>query len=354
MRLPSSASMRVGSRASSVGPSVPGPSPSPIITSTFNVNRNNANTNTIADNTLSVGSVFYATRTPSSVLSSGSSLRPLSMTLTNSRMSHVSSLSANSGNSGHSGSGANGREKEVDAGGDGEDKGSEKERRTSIEGRRLSEGPRTALIDVLPEVQVRRLLDGVGAGGEAHHDAADEAKYRKRQKERDSASIKHFSYSILTIEEATSDGHGRACMVKDVGSEEMAGGAAEEFGFKAKENAEADAAPVKKGHAGSLLEQTLGGSGPKTVYHSDVIQRKQRVHHKILFPCYAGISQASQSFPLRFPRHSYQWMSNSDIGSGHQSGVSYTPNSRFHPSGQKPWDASNINIDGARVSSRLV
>ncbi|PPQ91217.1 hypothetical protein CVT25_001175 [Psilocybe cyanescens] len=318
MRLPSSASMRVGSSASSIGPSVPGLAPSPIITSAVNTNLNNPNAsanplNTVTDNRLSVESAFYATRRPSSVLSSGSSLRPLSTTSTNSRMSQVSGTSSGSA---HSGSAASvrwdeqgletvremrKRERKAAADEDKEKDGEDekKERRASRESRRSSEGrKRTALMDVFPEVQVRRSLDGVGAApaqnegegdAEVHDDAAEEeedaeeeARYRKRQKERDSASIKRFSYPILTIEEATADGHGRPDDWDDViagyesgsaeggvGSEEMVGGAAEEFGFKAKEKAEVDATPVKKARARPLSEQMLGRSRPKPMHEDD-------------------------------------------------------------------------------------
>ncbi|PPQ95554.1 hypothetical protein CVT25_000828 [Psilocybe cyanescens] len=247
--------MRVGSSAWSVGLA-----PSPIITSSVNTSLNpaNANTNflsTVTDNRLPVESTFYATRRPSSVLSSSSSLRPLSTTSTNSRMLQVSLFSAHSGNSGHWGLGASvrwaeqgletvreirrrerkGREKEGGAGGDDDGKGSEKERHASKEKWRSSEGWRTALIDVLPEVLVRWLVDGTHDDAE-EDDAEDEAKYWKQQKERDNENSKRFSYPILTIEKATSDMHGRpddwddviaecegGSAEGDVGSEVMAG-----------------------------------------------------------------------------------------------------------------------------------
>ncbi|PPQ88936.1 hypothetical protein CVT25_005274 [Psilocybe cyanescens] len=79
--------MRLSS--SLVGPTVSGLAPSPIITSISNVNLNNADAIAIADSKLSIESTFYATHQPSSVLSSGSSLRPLSTMSTNSRIFFV-------------------------------------------------------------------------------------------------------------------------------------------------------------------------------------------------------------------------------------------------------------------------
>ncbi|KAH9487444.1 hypothetical protein JR316_0001520 [Psilocybe cubensis] len=290
MRLPNSSSMRVGSSASSIGApgssDAPGLAPSPIITSNANAQ---ANAN---DNRLSVESAYaYATCRPSSMLSSGSSLRPLSTTSTNSRMSS---------SSGHSGSGASvrwdeqglqtvremrrkereSREMEGDA-----EKDEKKERRSSKESRRSSEGrKRTALMDVFPEV--RRSLDGAAAvsgtqaeenvqederADEMEEDPEEEARYRKRQKERDSASIKRFSYPILTIEEATADGHGKPDDWDDVISGYESGsadGCSEELGFK-EEKPVVDATPVKKARARPLSEQMLGRSRPKPMYEDE-------------------------------------------------------------------------------------
>ncbi|PPQ92649.1 hypothetical protein CVT25_014365 [Psilocybe cyanescens] len=53
-----------------------------------------------------------------------------------------------------------------------------------------------------------------------------------------------------------------------MGSEEMAGGAMEEFGFNEKK-AEVDVTPVKKARARPLLEQMLGRSRPKPMYEDD-------------------------------------------------------------------------------------
>ncbi|PPQ92651.1 hypothetical protein CVT25_014366 [Psilocybe cyanescens] len=53
-----------------------------------------------------------------------------------------------------------------------------------------------------------------------------------------------------------------------------------------------------------------------------------------------------------FPRRFDQRTSDKDIGSGRRSSVHYTPNSRFHPSGQKSPDV--FNIDDARYSEELI
>ncbi|PPQ91220.1 hypothetical protein CVT25_001178 [Psilocybe cyanescens] len=149
---------------------------------------------------------------PSSVLSSSLSLRPLSMTLTNLH----AGLDTLFG-SGHSGSYASmrwgeqgleivremkGRMREAatdeDKNKDGEER--KKEVCPSRESRRSSGGRRrTALMDVLPEGQVRRSVDG------AHDDAEEDDAEDKA-----SASIKRFSDpnpGILTTEEATADEH---------------------------------------------------------------------------------------------------------------------------------------------------
>ncbi|PPQ82467.1 hypothetical protein CVT25_007248 [Psilocybe cyanescens] len=141
-----------------------------------------------------------------------------------------------------------GRKKEVGAGSDDEDKENEKkERRASRESPSPSEGRRRReLADVFQEVQVWRSVDGAHDDAEEddaaqeEEDAEEVARYTKRQKERHSASIKQLSYPILTIEVAAADRHGRpddwdvilryenGSAEADVGSKEMAGGAAEE------------------------------------------------------------------------------------------------------------------------------
>ncbi|PPQ81738.1 hypothetical protein CVT25_013625 [Psilocybe cyanescens] len=85
-------------------------------------------------------------------------------------------------------------------------------------------------------------------------DRLSAARLRKKEKGKKAKDAQEgrFSYPIPTIEEATADGYGRPDDWDDViagyesgstgvGSEDMAGDAAEEFGFKAKENAEEQA-----------------------------------------------------------------------------------------------------------------
>ncbi|PPQ94573.1 hypothetical protein CVT25_011522 [Psilocybe cyanescens] len=191
MRLPSSASMQFGPSASLAGPSVPGLAPYPII----------------PPPPMSTGTI--PTPTPTSTVE---------------EFAYVAGIfsSANLGNWGHSRSRVSVRgdgkgleaaremtrrereeqDKEVSADGGGKNKESEKERRTSRESRPSSlERRLTPLMYLFPEVQVRRSVDGVTVYDDAEEDhAEDEARYRKRQNERDSASIKQLSYPILRPE----------------------------------------------------------------------------------------------------------------------------------------------------------
>ncbi|PPQ90666.1 hypothetical protein CVT25_004703 [Psilocybe cyanescens] len=141
-----------------------------------------------------------------------------------------------------------GREKEVDASDNDTDKERAKERRGSKERRCSSEGRRcTALMDVFPS---RR-------GNGSNVQEAAEGKGQRAQR---------FLYSILTIEEATVEAHrkpddwddviaGYESGSVDVGSEAIAGGAVEEFGFKEKK-VEVDAMLVKKVRILVILDAT--------------------------------------------------------------------------------------------------
>ncbi|PPQ84191.1 hypothetical protein CVT25_002423 [Psilocybe cyanescens] len=152
-----------------------------------------------------------------------------------------------------------GRKKEVGAGSDDEDKENEKkERRASRESPSPSEGRRRReLADVFQEVQVWRSVDGAhddeeeDDAAQEEEDAEEVARYTKRQKEHQvAAADRHgrpddWDDVILRYENGSAEA--------DVGSKEMAGGAAEEHEFKAKEETEADATLVKKARAPPAL-----------------------------------------------------------------------------------------------------
>ncbi|PPQ88935.1 hypothetical protein CVT25_005273 [Psilocybe cyanescens] len=231
-------------------------------------------------------------------------------------------------------------------------------------------------------------LKGMPAPG--HDNGADVgvvSKEEKEDKKAKDAKDCRFSYPILTIEEATVDGHGRpddwddvivgyesGSAEADVGSEEMAGGATEEFGFNERK-AEVNATPVKKARARPLLEQMLGRSRLKHMYEDDesyaehpdmtplrpsrsmsgrvgdlglssqvsfqgdnsannACTTRSFSHHTL-----ASLRRLSDHFPLRFDQRT----SSRDIGSGRRSSVRYTRNSRFHLSGQKSSEVFNID-----------
>ncbi|KIM47258.1 hypothetical protein M413DRAFT_271782 [Hebeloma cylindrosporum] len=248
IRLPS---VRSGSTASSVvAANTVGPSfynPTVVGVTDNNVNLNNVNTD---NNRLSVDSALNHPR-PSSVLSNassaGSSLRPISTTSTDSRLSRASS-GASSVRWDEEGLETI-RERRVK---DKADKRISKESKHSVEGRR-----RGSLASVFPDATKRGSYasssEGVGGG---------------------------VGYPIVTIEEATVDGHGdedRMVVDKysgdrmDVDEVEVE---ADSEGVGEGNDAggeEVAATPVKqqKIRTRPMSEQLLGRSRPKPVYEDD-------------------------------------------------------------------------------------
>jgi len=250
MRLPS---VRVGSSASSTyNINVAPPTADP----TSNANR------------LSVESaVLNATPRPSSIMSSGSSLRPLSAASTNS--GSRLSVSSNGAESKRSSSAASvrwdeegletvreQRRKERESVDSQVRRKEREEKRASRESRRSSEGRRrTPLTSVFPEV--RKSLEEVEIGkrllqGEIEEEVEEEGQ--------------NFRYPILTIEEATSDGHG---LPADWDEPIEDDDSAEGVDVDEHEQSKPAATPVKKARARPLSEQLLGRTRPKPMYEDD-------------------------------------------------------------------------------------
>ncbi|KAF8867965.1 hypothetical protein CPB84DRAFT_1810241 [Gymnopilus junonius] len=255
----------------------------------------------------------------SSVLSSGSSLRPVSTSSMGSvdrRLSSASGssrLSAVSGASGVSqGSGLSQgsvvkwdeeglqsaretrrkeRAERERAEREKEKMMSKEERRSSRESRRSSEGRRrTPLTEIFPGVALNGSLPASAVGavfGKGDEMVVDNSVQDVEMRdvddddvERDDEDIderrqRRFEYPILTIEEATNDGHG-AYLDDDeeegdvaLGSEEGSVDEQEQvYEEKAKEEKKMDT-PVKKARARPLSEQLLGKSRPKAMYEDD-------------------------------------------------------------------------------------
>ncbi|KAF8148662.1 hypothetical protein B0H34DRAFT_802878 [Crassisporium funariophilum] len=290
MRLPG---MRSGSTASSLGPTsmmgsaTTATSMAPAV-APATVHR------------LSVDSALMLGR-PASVLSSGSSLRPLSTTSTNSRNSRASSGSGVSVASGGSAVSVRWDEEGLDtikeqrkterqklhkrraeaeaASGAGETKEGGKEgktekseRRSSKESRRSSEGRwRTPLSAVFPGLQ----HGGQGAaeaseqGVEGSFEGGSEEGHGEEEEEEEER--RYVGYPILTIEEATSDGHGRPDSEEEYdGSEDsMVVDEVEQEERGEEKKVEMEKTPVKKARARPLSEQLLGRSRPRPMYEDE-------------------------------------------------------------------------------------
>ncbi|KDR69956.1 hypothetical protein GALMADRAFT_898782 [Galerina marginata CBS 339.88] len=266
-----------------------------VLSNVGSINTNNNN------NRLSVESARsqpQAQGRPTSALSTNSSLRPLSTTSTTSRLSSASGSSSGvSVRWDEEGletvREARRREREGRVDEKDRDRGDEKEqnekdkdmgkqkkeRRTSRESRRSSEGRRrTPLSAVFPDVLGDGVVD-VGLAQEDEDEEEQDVDERRQQK---------FAYPILTIEEATSDGHGRMDYDDDEEEEgeEMIGSDDGSAEFAAlDEDEEQDtrkglatgegedekpaATPVKKARARPLSEQLLGRSRPRPMYEDE-------------------------------------------------------------------------------------
>ena len=174
-------------------------------------------------NRLSVDSANILSRNRSgSVLSTGSSLRPVSLTSTDSRASSGSSAASVRWDEQGLETVREQRKKEREAKRQTEEKS---DKRSSKESRRSSEGRRrTPLSSIFPSQQP-------------------------------GTPPKRHSYPIVTIEEATSDGHG--------GSEE------DEMLQEEPQRQQPAATPVKKARLRPLSEQLLGRSRPRPTHEDD-------------------------------------------------------------------------------------
>ncbi|KAF9560634.1 hypothetical protein CPC08DRAFT_466596 [Agrocybe pediades] len=246
MRLPS---VRIGSSASSV----------------YNINVAPPTADpTNSANRLSVESaVPSATPRPSSIMSSGSSLRPLSAASTNSgsRLSVVSNGAASKRSSSASvrwdeeglETVKEQRRKERESIDSQLRRKEREEKRASRESRRSSEGRRrTPLTSIFPEV--RKSLEEVEIGK------------RMLEGEEEEVEEEEPRYPILTIEEATADGHGLPADW-DEPLEDDDSGKGEDI--EDEECAKPAATPVKKARARPLSEQLLGRTRPKPMYEDD-------------------------------------------------------------------------------------
>ena len=167
-------------------------------------------------NRLSLDSATILGRNRSgSVLSTGSSLRPLSLTSTDSRVSSNSSTASVRWDEQGLETVKEQRKKEREVKRQNEEKSNKRESRRSSEGRR-----RAPLSSIFPSQQAP------------------------------SPPVKRHSYPIVTIEEATSDGHG------DPEDDEML-------------PEEPSATPVKKARIRPLSEQLLGRSRPRPMHEDD-------------------------------------------------------------------------------------
>ncbi|KAF8996426.1 hypothetical protein BDQ17DRAFT_1364415 [Cyathus striatus] len=244
MRLPN---MRSGSTASSIVVNPPNP----------------VNSATVSGNRLSVESAFkFAGRDrAASTLSTASSLRPVSVASSNSRNSSAS------GHSGTSGSASirwdeeglqhvkEQRKKE-------RREKAEKDRREGKESRAGTEGRRrTAISDIFPEVSPGMRTASGSSIPPAHEEEVEEI-VEEREAEKVVASPasstvgRKSKYPILTIEEATNDGH-------SFDDESICEGSIGEEGEKVA------ATPAKKPRRRPMSEQLLGKSRPKPFHEGE-------------------------------------------------------------------------------------
>ncbi|KAF8959872.1 hypothetical protein BDZ97DRAFT_1666634 [Flammula alnicola] len=238
VRLPS---VRAGSTASSninIGAANPAPGPGPV--SSYH--------RLSADSALQLNRAASTTERRGSVVSSasaGSSLRPLSTTSSTSRASSRSSGGSVRWDEEGLETVREQRNKEREERRKDEERA---ERRTSRESKHSVEGRRrTSLAAVFPEVQPQQ-QPVMGSPASVASTATAEGR--------------RHSYPILTIEEATVDGHG----VRD--DDEMV---VEEEKCQEEEVVQPSVAatPVKKARARPLSEQLLGKSRPKPMYEED-------------------------------------------------------------------------------------
>ena len=274
--LPSTIRLRSGSTASSVlvgGANTVGPSFNAAAAAAAAAATPSVPTNT--NNRLSVDSALNnipaATPRPSSALSNassaGSSLRPISTTSTDSRLSRRSSA-ASSVRWDEEGLETirerRGRERAAADAGDAtaKDKAKEKaDKRASKESKRSVEGrKRGSLASLFPET-ARRTSYASSEGGWGS--GADEK-----------GGVGHVGYPIVTIEEATVDGHG---CVDDEEVEDRMLVDESEHQEEDRMNVDGDEAPAttmtpvkqQKTRTRPVSEQMLKGSRPKAVYEDD-------------------------------------------------------------------------------------
>ena len=331
MRLPN---MRGGSTASSINFNVlgshsnPGPAPTSASVS-INPNAAASSLAVAQPNRLSVDSAIALApnsgreRAGSVASSAGSSLRPISVASSNSRLSSGSSVSAGSVKWDEEGleTVREQRRKEREAVGSrrvsedgaievGKDAGERTERRTSRESRRSSEGRRrTPLSSVFPEVQHHQigaamLLEEDEEGSKIEGRLADSSIEFARGGVVESQDDRRMSleapsflstsstsssmrmggrrgsygpYPILTIEEATSDGHGCADYDEPLREGEIGGRYAlemarerlEGLGKAAAKDVSPSSTPMKKPRPRPMSEQLLSKMRPKPTHAED-------------------------------------------------------------------------------------
>ena len=243
----------------------------PSTDTTVNPKQASGSSSVSQSNRLSVENVIPG-RPASAASSNGSSLRPASVASSNSRLSTGSSvLSATSVKWDEQGleTVREQRRKEREERRMSEDSAAsvdKAERRTSKESRRSSEGRRrTPISSIFPDVQHQQI------GIAMLNDVKEESPEIANPTDSDGASVismgtttssmqsrrrSYGAYPIVTIEEATSDGHG------DVDEQE------EEVDRDVNNQVNSTATPVKR-RARPMSEQLLGKSRPKAIHEDD-------------------------------------------------------------------------------------